>query len=231
VIPGDALAAETHPGEHNVWHYTQQVTAAAEYARAHDQRYVCNISCFSAVRTRSLNTGSGTNWMAGHSACVEIDSHTAHAGIETRVGAFLDIVEASRRRAGPALPQRRRATPARLAQEGPRTWIVTGTGRKVALDDPQVVHVSLLTVHSSSRTFSPASTLHWLRSVFLPNTNAEVLQYAKRVCSGRECLPFLAMVGKAVRYLESRSEGEVTVFDLMEQEGRARLAAGTIPRR
>jgi predicted nucleotide-binding protein (sugar kinase/HSP70/actin superfamily) len=32
--------------------------------------------------------------LEGHTFCyLEIDSHTAHAGFETRVGAFLDIIE------------------------------------------------------------------------------------------------------------------------------------------
>ena len=75
---------------------------------------------------------------------LEIDSHTAHAGIETRVGAFLDIVEASRRRpVSPAPPDPRRATAALLEQDGIHAWIVTGSGRRVELDDPQVEHVSL----------------------------------------------------------------------------------------
>jgi predicted nucleotide-binding protein (sugar kinase/HSP70/actin superfamily) len=61
-------------------------------------------------------------------------------------------------------------------------------------------------------------SLGW-RTVFSPNMNAETLQYAKKVCSGRECLPFLAMAGKAVKYLETRPDAEVTVFQLMDQEG------------
>jgi predicted nucleotide-binding protein (sugar kinase/HSP70/actin superfamily) len=35
--------------------------------------------------------------LAGQTFCyLEIDSHTAHAGFETRVGAFLDIIEERR---------------------------------------------------------------------------------------------------------------------------------------
>jgi predicted nucleotide-binding protein (sugar kinase/HSP70/actin superfamily) len=38
--------------------------------------------------------------IAGKTFCyLEIDSHTAHAGFETRVSAFLDIIEETRRRA------------------------------------------------------------------------------------------------------------------------------------
>jgi len=53
----------------------------------------------------------------------------------------------------------------------------------------------------------------------LPFTDAHILQAARRVCSGRECLPFLSMMGKAVLYLERRAPGEVTLFHLLEQEG------------
>jgi predicted nucleotide-binding protein (sugar kinase/HSP70/actin superfamily) len=37
--------------------------------------------------------------LEGHTFCyLEIDSHTAHAGFETRVGAFLDIIEERHRK-------------------------------------------------------------------------------------------------------------------------------------
>ena len=37
--------------------------------------------------------------LAGTTFCyLEIDSHTAHAGFETRVGAFLDIIEERRQK-------------------------------------------------------------------------------------------------------------------------------------
>ena len=42
---------------------------------------------------------------------------------------------------------------------------------------------------------------------------------ARNSCSGRECLPFLSRVGRAVKYLETRPPGEVTVFQILDQEG------------
>jgi predicted nucleotide-binding protein (sugar kinase/HSP70/actin superfamily) len=74
--------------------------------------------------------------------------------------------------------------------------------------------------HHSSNMSSPdfALPLDW-RTAFPPNTDAQTLQYGRRVCSGRECLPFQAMVGKVVKYLETRPPGEVTVFHLLDQDG------------
>ena len=221
VIPGDALPAEMRPNERNVWHYTQNVIAAAEYARRHPDRYVCNLSCFSCGPDAIIQHRLRRE-LEGQPFCfLEIDSHTAHAGIETRVGAFLDIIEANRRRHVASTAETgRRITPAHLEPDGTRTWIVTGNGERLEPDDPRVVHVSLADGPQfvSDILASFYASIGW-RAVFLPNTTAETLQYAKKVCSGRECLPFLAMVGKAVRYLETRPPGEVTVFQLLDQEG------------
>ena len=227
VIPADGLPQESRLNEHNVWHYTQNVIAAAEYARCHDGRYICNLSCFSCGPDAIIQHRLRRE-LEGQPFCfLEIDSHTADAGIETRIGAFLDIIEASRRRhAVPVPAAQTRTRPARLESDGSRTWIVTGNGRRYLPDDPEVVHVSLA---DGPRFLSDLmagfyASMGW-RAVFSPNTNAEALQYAKRVCSGRECLPFLAMVGKAVRYLETRPPGEVTVFQLLDQEGPCQIGA------
>jgi len=221
VIPGDALPLESPLNQRNVWHYTQDVMSAVEYARRQTDRYVCHMSCFSCGPD-AINHHRMRRELDGQPFCfLEIDSHTAHAGIETRVGAFLDIIEASRGHQVVAAPQaNRRVALARLEQEGGGTWIVTGAGRRLTLDHPQVVHVALADGPQfvSDLLAGFYSSIGW-KWRFAPNTNAETLQYAKRVCSGRECLPFLSMVGKAVRYLETRSPGEVTVFHLLDQEG------------
>jgi predicted nucleotide-binding protein (sugar kinase/HSP70/actin superfamily) len=221
VVPGDALPLESPLSERNVWHYTQDLMSAVEYARRRTNRYVCHLSCFSCGPD-AIGHHRMRRELDGQPFCfLEIDSHTAHAGIETRVGAFLDIIEASReRRLGPAPETNRRVALARLEHEASGTCIVTGTGRRLALHDPQVVHVALADGPQfvSDLLAGFYSSIGW-KWRFLPNTNAETLQYAKRVCSGRECLPFLSMVGKAVKYLETRPPGEVTVFHLLDQEG------------
>lgn len=221
VIPGDALPTGSPPNERNVWHYTQSVMAAAEYALHHNHRYICSISCFSCGPDAIIQHRLRRE-LDGRPFCfLEIDSHTAHAGIETRVGAFLDIIEASRRgHVAPARPAKARVTAAHLEHDGAGAWVVTGAGKRLALDAPEVVHVSL----ADGPPFVSDILAGFYRSigwkcVFAPNTSAETLQYAKRVCSGRECFPFLSMVGKAVKYLETRPHGEVTVFQLLDQDG------------
>ncbi|MBS1859417.1 MAG: hypothetical protein JST11_28845, partial [Acidobacteria bacterium] len=225
VIPADALVPESPHHERNVWHYTQGLVAAVDHARRHEGRYVCNLSCFSCGPDAILHHRLRRE-LEGRPFCfLEIDSHTAHAGIETRIGAFLDIIEAARARAS-AAPAARRAVPARIEQEGAHACVVTGDGRRHPLDASEVVHASLADgSRFVSDLFAAFYSLIGWRHVVLPNTTAETLRAARRVCSGRECLPFLAMVGKAVRYLETRPPGEVTVFHMFDQDGPCQNAA------
>ena len=98
VIPADMLppsANSCHP--RNVWHYTQQISNAVAYVKKFSNLYLSFVSCFSCGPDASIYYLIREE-LAGDTFCyLEIDSHTAHAGFETRVGAFLDIVEERRR--------------------------------------------------------------------------------------------------------------------------------------
>ncbi|HNV48188.1 MAG TPA: acyl-CoA dehydratase activase [Spirochaetota bacterium] len=90
--------------ERNVWHYGQQILNAIEHVKRKPSLHICLVSCFSCFPDASIYHLVRTE-LSGHTFCyLEVDSHTAHAGFETRVGAFLDIIEererAMRHRAG-----------------------------------------------------------------------------------------------------------------------------------
>jgi predicted nucleotide-binding protein (sugar kinase/HSP70/actin superfamily) len=81
----------------NAWSFTQQLMNAVAWAKKHPNLHVCLLSCFSCGPDASV-LHLARKELAGQTFCyLEIDSHTAHAGIETRVGAFLDIIEEGRR--------------------------------------------------------------------------------------------------------------------------------------
>ena len=94
-IPADMLpfanSEETHP--RNPWGFTQEINNAVQYAKKHPNLYICLVSCFSCGPD-SVMYHHFRHQLAGDIFCyLEIDSHTAYAGFETRVGAFLDIIE------------------------------------------------------------------------------------------------------------------------------------------
>ncbi len=62
--------------EHDVWPFTLDVLAAVDYARRHEDRYVCDISCFSCGPDAILHHRLRTE-LEGQPFCfLEIDSHT-----------------------------------------------------------------------------------------------------------------------------------------------------------
>ncbi len=223
VVPADLLPLDPPVTERDVWHFTQVNLSAVRYAQEHEDTYVCCLSCFScnpdAIFYHRLRRE-----LEGRPFCfLEIDSHTADAGIDTRIGAFLDIIEAGGRggQRDSFLEVRQRPDgPGRIDHTGRKPRIITDAGETLGFDDPRVRHVLLAdTPPATSRLFVSLYSRQGWKAVTTPLTNTRILQAARRVCSGRECLPFLSMMGKAVLYLETRPPDEVTLFHLLEQEG------------
>ncbi len=94
-IPSDLLPILSNKSIHtrNVWSFTQEIDNAVEYAKKYPNLYICFVSCFSCGPDGTMYHHF-RHKLEGHTFCyLEIDSHTAHAGFETRVDAFLDIIE------------------------------------------------------------------------------------------------------------------------------------------
>jgi len=221
VIPGDGLPFRPPANERNVWHFTQCVSSAIDFAQQHKDLYVCVLSCFSCGPDSMIHHRIRHELQGSPFCFLEIDSHTAHAGIETRIGAFLDIIEERRQRPLPApISVTSHRVPAHLERKNGKLRVVDSAGLRHRLEDERVLHVLLADLPwiTSQMFASLYSTLGW-RTTTTPFMTHETLQKARKVCSGRECLPFLAMMGKVVAHLETRAAGEVTVFHLLEQEG------------
>jgi len=94
VISADMLPQienSSHPRD--VWHFTKQINNAVTYVKQNPNMSICLVSCFSCGPDASMYHYIRQE-LQGHTFCyLEIDSPTAHAGFDTRVGAFLDILE------------------------------------------------------------------------------------------------------------------------------------------
>jgi len=95
----DAIPADILPWlgrnqySRNVWHFPSQIMNAIDYVKTVPHLDICLFSCFSCMTDASL-FHLVRKELSGPVFCyLEIDSHTAQAGVETRIGAFLDIIE------------------------------------------------------------------------------------------------------------------------------------------
>jgi predicted nucleotide-binding protein (sugar kinase/HSP70/actin superfamily) len=100
-------------------------------------------------------------------------------------------------------------------------YIIDSEGQKVKLNDPRVMHIWAVGAneHAGKMTTNVFCKQGW-RAVYTGKTSNETLQYARNLISGRECLPFAAIVGAAYRdIVERRPENEISVYYILDQEG------------
>ena len=94
VVPADLLpAAGNPPIKRNMWMAAQMIENAIAYTREHPNCHLCFVKCFGCSLGGMLEHRFH-QLTSGQTYChLEIDSHTAHAGFDTRIGAFIDILE------------------------------------------------------------------------------------------------------------------------------------------
>ena len=130
VIPADCLApVEKGP---TAWHFANQIVNAVALARRHPNLFLLCVSNFSCTIDAFTHAILASELGSKPYLILEIDAHTADAGVQTRLEAFLDIVR--NYQAGTIVHTRSLAS-CQLATGG---RVVRSNGDAVALTDPRV---------------------------------------------------------------------------------------------
>ena len=154
VIPGDCLPpVETGP---TAWHFANQILNAAAIAKKHPNLFLLCVSNFSCTMDAFTQSILASELGSKPHLILEIDAHTADAGIQTRLEAFLDIAANYQSSQHPNLnlnlnpnlnlnltpnlnptppPPTPSFTACRLLPGG---RVLRSTGESVRLDDPRV---------------------------------------------------------------------------------------------
>jgi len=218
VIPIDMLATDDEPvHEQMYWSAGQAVLKAAGFVERHPQLFGCYITNFSCGPDSFL-IGFFRDIMGGKpSLTLELDSHVADAGLETRIEAFLDIVKAWRElkmgkhdvAAGPL----RSFAPSRFDYRNQR--VIDSRGKEHSFFDPRV-H---LLFPSMGRLYSEALSAVFrslgVRSSCLPPADERVLECGKGHTLCKECLPLQLVTGGLMKYLEGRESSDELLLYMM----------------
>lgn len=223
-IPFDSLPFHHLPSMDNMnWASGHDLIRAARFVKDHPQlfgAYVTNFAC----GPDSFLVGYFRDIMRTKpSLTLEIDSHTADAGVNTRVEAFLEIVDRYRRLGlcdAPPAPFR----PARLEPRKGRPVMITSDGRTLRLTDPRVKIV----FPSMGRTLSEMASAMFrgfgMRAQTVPLPGARVLALGRANTSGKECLPLILTTGSLIDYVENhRDDSEATLYFMPTTDGSCRF--------
>ncbi len=228
VIPFDMLPFDDEELEkdHNMyWAMGRLILKAAHYVKKHPHlfgTYITNFSC----GPDSFIVGFFRTIMGRKpSLTLELDSHTADAGIETRIEAFLDIVGNYRQTADEdrllKKPTGFRATEMELRNG--KAGIRPSTGKWVPLSDKRVKVVLPAMGKHGTPLLAQAFARVGIHAEALPPADSDVLKLGRGNSSCKECLPLQTTVGSMLHYLNNRPAGELTAFFMATAQGPCRF--------
>ncbi len=218
IIPFDMLPYEDQTlddADTMYWSMGRMILKAARFVKNHPRlfgTYISNFSC----GPDSFVVGYFREEMGRKpSLTLELDSHTADAGLETRIEAFLDIIryyqELESKKQIPAIRKEFRAAVATIADGTP--VIATADGRRLPLTDP-----SVRIVLPAMGRFAHEGLVQTFKKVGinahgLPPADDEVLKIGRGNSTCKECLPLQTTVGSMLNYFwQDRPAGEVTAY-------------------
>jgi len=215
VIPYDFLPlAEEAPQQKMYWSMGQMILKAAKYVSRHPQLFgvfVTNFSC----GPDSFVVGYFRDIMGSKpSLTLELDSHTADAGIDTRIDAFIDVI----RNYQPGEEEAPGGGAGRLAVFDERRKKIRMTdGRYISLRDPRV-RIVLPSMGDPGTSLLAASFRHvGIDAVALDAPAEAELQLGRANSSCKECLPLALTVGSLLKYMKQNGHDDRLVVYFMPE--------------
>jgi predicted CoA-substrate-specific enzyme activase len=218
IIPFDMLPYEDQTlddADTMYWSMGRMILKAARFVKNHPRlfgTYISNFSC----GPDSFVVGYFREEMGRKpSLTLELDSHTADAGLETRIEAFLDIVryylELESKKQIPVIRKEFRAAVAKIA--GGKPVIATADGRELPLNDPSVRIVLPAMGRFAHQALVQTFKKVGINAYGLPPADDEVLKIGRGNSTCKECLPLQTTVGSMLKYFwHDRPAGEVTAY-------------------
>ncbi len=224
VIPLDFLPFEEEsPNEQMYWAMGQQILKAAKLVARHPKLYAAYISNFSCGPDSFIITRFRDIMGRKPSLTLELDSHSADAGIDTRVEAFLDVIK-STRNLSLSFGQENDFKPATTRMQGKEMQIIDSDGRIHHLTDPEVRLLIPSMGDIGSRGLAAAYRSAGIRAEAVPAPGEHELRLGRANTTGKECLPLQITVGSLLADIEKgRRPGEILVYFMPETSGPCRF--------
>jgi len=228
VIPYDLLTfddEEKYP--HMYWSMGQMILKAAKIVERHPQLFGTFITNFSCGPDSYVITYFRDIMGMKPSLTLELDSHTADAGLETRIEAAIDIFKGYRllKEQEQIRKKKKGFRQAKAEIINNEMFVTTSAGERLTMFDPRV-----RIVFPSMGDLGTEGAAQFLRSVgvnslALPPADDEVLKLGKANTSGKECLPMMVTTGSMLKYLKYRepNSDEVMVYFMPTANGPCRF--------
>ncbi|MFH1051192.1 MAG: acyl-CoA dehydratase activase-related protein [bacterium] len=246
VIPYDMIDYRGRQLEGEMyWEGGKKIMKSARLIKEHPQLFACYVSNFSCGPDSMIIPQFRTLMGTKPSLTLELDGHTADAGVNTRIDAFLDIIENYRKisstikdsdytdyQMAEVIIDSGQLTPNSLKKkkkdkkdyENITTYYITSDGEKLQLTDKRIKILVPSMGDLSARMFAQAMRVQGFNAEALPEGNSDILKYGRAHTTGKECLPLILLVGSLIDYIENRWNGKdyIALFNV-QSAGSCRL--------
>ncbi|MHC6204180.1 acyl-CoA dehydratase activase [Breznakiellaceae bacterium SP9] len=213
IVPFDLLPFEDEKIFPNMyWYYGQQDVKSSNYLKKEPNFYVTYVTNFSCAPDSFIL--HYLKWAMGQKPflVLELDSHSADAGVDTRVEAFLDIIDGYRSKKDTLEAERYDNGWKFVAEEG--TGKNEGkfdlridnakTGERVPVVGNKRVKVLLSNMGAISTEYIGAAVRSLgINAEAMPVATNRTIQIARAHASGKECVPSHLVLGSFLEYFSS----------------------------
>jgi predicted CoA-substrate-specific enzyme activase len=226
-IPLDFLEIEEERSKrHMYWGMGKLIMKAGRLVERHPQlfgTYITNFSC----GPDSFVVGYFRDLMGRKpSLTLELDNHTADAGLETRVEAFLDIIHAYRQ----LVAQKQIVTikktfkPARTVMSNGTASVITSGGEVLPMNDPRVTMLLPSMGKYGSEALAAILRGYGFNAIAHRPSDEAVLKLGRANTTCKECLPLILTTGTLLSYIgNGKRADEVLVYFFATGSGPCRF--------
>ena len=206
VVPFDMLPIEDVSIFKNMyWYYGQQDMKASMILKGEENIYVTYITNFSCAPDSFML--HYVKWIMGTKPflVLELDSHSADAGIDTRVEAFVDIIEGYRSKLS-ELKEDRYDNGLRFINNGKDPLHLYDEKNSKRIDifgNPRIKMLLSNMGRLSAELLAAGVRAAGIKAEAMPLPDRFTLQLARSHMSGKECLPSQLVLGSALKYFTS----------------------------
>jgi len=206
VIPFDFMPISDEEITDNMyWYYGQQDLKAAALIKDEANVYITYVSNFSCAPDSFIL--HYIKWMMGQKPflILELDSHSADAGLDTRVEAFLDIIDGYRSKLTDIKEERYDNGLRFVNKKGEEFHLLdTKSGEKIAIRNNKRVKLLLSNMGDLSTELMGAVLRGTgINAEAMPVADRQTIQLARSHASGKECVPSHIVLGSALQFFAS----------------------------
>lgn len=207
VIPFDFL--DKYEVDDIPWYFANYAKVAIDLAKNNDNLFLLYINSFSCTIDAFIQNYVKSEMSSKPFLLLELDSHTADAGTQTRLEAFLEIIDNFQK-----ITEKTKTKPfqiSRVEKTNGKIEVITSNGMRLDIRDSRVK----LFMPGFSKYHTAAFTKGFELYGFNVGTATDIkLEYpikGLRHCSGKECLPLPIVLGNILTIVENRKNPEEVI--------------------